>query len=128
MADKIILNNGQEIEGATISEALWNNRLVFITVPGDDIVSGAVLFGNKQNTEKMEGYHSVFKDVYIGYTSLSSISYNSVSNAVEIWMTGDENAHHEREYTVPEVYAPKAMEEKENNENGPESNDSAGED
>lgn len=128
MAEKVVLNAGQEIEGATISRAMWNRGLALIRIPGNDIVQATILFGNSQNTNKMIHYYSVYKDTYTGYTIINSISINKDDNVIEIWITGDGNEQYEHGYTIPDEYIPRdhtveTTNEEEINQNGPESDD-----
>ena len=134
MADKIVLNNGPEIEGATIVQAIWTANHIQVSVPNNDLVQMAILFGNPENTKKIEYYYSILKDVYIGYTTVTDIGLNMNGTGINILLKGDESAHMDREYTIPSNFIPEVIansineNEKETNQNGPESNDSAGSD
>lgn len=131
--DKIVLNNGLEIEGATIARSIWTDRQISVNVPGKDIIEMAVVFGNKENIRKIEYVQSVYEIVYYGYLDVITIGRNSDGNGVAVVLQGDENAHWEREYTIPSNFIPEVIaesinnQEKENDENGPEeTNDGAG--
>lgn len=121
--DRIILNDGQEIEGGTISFVSWNDGIL-VTVPGMDLVSATILFADTNKTEHMESIFTAFKDIFTGYTQIDTVNYNSDKTAVTIWMYG-ENAHHERESLLPPDYEPsyvadKILNEPKENQNGPE--------
>lgn len=122
--DKIVLNNGLEIEGATIARSIWTDRQISVNLPGKDIIEMAVLFGDKENTRKIEYVQSVYKIVYYGYLDVVTIGRNSDGNGVAVVLQGDENAHWEREYTIPSNFIPEVIaesinDEKENTVNGP---------
>ena len=129
--DKIVLKDDTEIENATITIAPWGGKKILVSIPGDDLVGAAVLFGNPDKTETMEYYYSIYKNTYYGYSILDSIGLDPVSNRVNVWMGGGANSYSENGYSIPEDYIPgtigKKIEEseKENNENGPE-NDTNG--
>lgn len=125
---KIVLNNGTEIEGATISEVMWAKNKIFVSVPGNDVVSATVTFGNPENSRKMEFYNSIYKDIYYNYTIIDNVGIDQATNSVTVWMSGAEGARHEREHTIPEYFTPENVVErlkKETEENGP-ANDSTG--
>lgn len=130
--DKIVLNNGQEIEGATVVQLIWSDSQILVSLPNQNLVQMAILFGNSENTKKIEYYHSILKDVYIGYTTVTDISINRDNTGIEVMLKGDESAHMDREYTIPHNFIPEvianSINEKENNRNGPETtgNDSDG--
>lgn len=130
--NRIILNSGTEIENGSISEVSWAKGKIFVSVPGKDLVSAAVLFGDPNNSRKMEYYNSIYKDTYYGYTVIENIGMSSDGSKAELWMSGTEGAHHERKYTVSEDFTPEAImrryqdSERKKNQNGPE-NDTDGE-
>lgn len=130
--NRIVLNSGTEIENGSISEVSWAKGKIFVSVPGKDLVSAAVLFGDPNNSRKMEYYNSIYKDTYYGYTVIENIGMSSDGSKAELWISGTEGAHHEREYTVSEDFTPEAImrryqdSERKKNQNGPE-NDTDGE-
>lgn len=130
--DKIVLNNGTEIENGSVSEVAWAKGKLYVFVPGNDLVGTAVLFGNPENSKKIEFYHSIYKDIYYGYTMIENIGMDSDNTRVEIWIAGNEDSRHEQEYTVPKEFTPEVIVkrfnelDKENNENGPESTETTG--
>ena len=134
--DKIKLNNGREIEGATIARATWAEpeKQIVVSIPDGDVIELAILFGNSENTQKIECYQSIYKDIYYGYTTVLVISQSNIGAGYEIILKGDKNAHWEREYTIPSNFIPEVIaesinKEKETTKNGPgNENDSTGSD
>lgn len=130
MADKIILNNGHEIEGATIAQTIWADKQIIVTIPGNDLVNAAAVFGIPSNIEKIEYYSTIVKDTYYGYSTLVNIRLDESGKNVDCMLKGDENAYWERGYTIPHIFIPEviadSIKEKENDSNGPESNDDSG--
>lgn len=127
--EKIKLNNGQEIENASISEAAWVKGKIFVSLPGQEIVKYTNQFGNPENTKVMESYYSIYKKVFSGYIEIDSISVNAESDRTEIWMKGTETEI-KTEYTVPKEYVPGSLDQTTEREevakNESEQNDSTG--
>lgn len=117
--DKIVLNDGTEIENGIITRDMTDKQ-IFIEIPGTNIVDAMFLFGDPNKTQKMICYIDVRKFTFAGYTTISSASLDPDGTKLHVYMTG-ENGHREMEYTVPEIYLPKEM----RSGNGAESNESA---
>ena len=115
MDSKIVLNDGTEITGGSISRSEVNQILV--SVPGDNLVENAILFNNSEKTLEMSCYYSIYKETYHGYTTIDSIAVSAFDHTVQIYMSG-ENASFEKELTVPEQYAPWAVDTEVNEDAG----------
>jgi hypothetical protein len=99
--NRIVLNDGTEIENGLISKI--SNKQILIVIPGTDIVNATITFSDKLKTKKMIAYHNIYKNTFIGFTSISSMSVRTNDEETHIYMIG-ENTSMKYEYTVPEVY------------------------
>lgn len=130
--DKIVLNNGREIEGATVVRPVWSDHMITVSAPNTDLVQMAILFGNSENTKNIEYYTTILKYTYTGYTTLANIGINYDGTGIDVSLKGDESAKMEQSYTIPHNFIPEvianSINEKEKNQNGPETagNDSDG--
>lgn len=104
--DKIVLNNGFEIQDGVISQD--GPKRVLVIIPEKDIVQAALLFGDSEKTKIMVFYTSVYKYTYTGYNTINSMSVDPDRNKTLIYLSG-EDTHVEHEYTVPEIYLPEEM-------------------
>ena len=106
MVEKIVLNDGTEIEGGIISVSSSNQIMVII--PGTNLVDNIIMLSDMNKTQVMEFYYSIYKETYTGYVSITSTAINTDKNETHIYMTG-ENPSHKREFTVSDLYAPKDL-------------------
>lgn len=103
MQNKLVLKDGTEIINGFASKSSANRLM--IRIPGNNLVTAAVEFSNKEKTEEITCYYSINKTVYKGFTDMYSIQYFSDDDYVEIWLNG-ENTSIKQELTVPAEYVP----------------------
>lgn len=109
--DKIILNDGTEIAGGMISKS--GGEQILVSIPGDDIVQAAIIFGDPNKTKKMLYTFGIFEYEYKNFINMGSLSVDKIDYKVRIYMTG-ENTEIKSSYTVPEIYVPKDIGEANN--------------
>ena len=106
MAEKIVLNDGTEIENGIIS--ISSSNQIMIVIPGINLIDNILLLSDPNKTQVMTYYYSIYKETYTGYISITSTAINTDKNETHIYMTG-ENTSHTREYTVSDLYAPEDL-------------------
>ena len=104
--NKIVLNNGVEIFEGLIS--IDGPKRIYASIPGNDIVQAALLFGDSEKTRVMICYTGVFKITYTGFTNINSIGIDDFNDKTNIYLNG-EDVNIKKEYTVPEEYLPEEM-------------------
>ena len=106
MMDKILLNDGTEIEGGFASRS--SNNELMIRIPGNRIVDAAGIFSDPNKTEHIICYSSVYKYTYTGFTEMYTIQYFSFEDYTEVWLKPPKDAEtsNDRELNVPKEYMP----------------------
>lgn len=128
MENKLVLKDGTEIKDGFASKSSRNQLM--IRIPGNDIVNAAILFNDPNKTEKIVSYYSIYKTTYTGFTIMYSVQYFADGNYVELWLIPAEDVKttEEQEIIVPKEYVPYEVNTKEEDaEDGPEGNDTTGE-
>lgn len=103
MQNKLVLKDGTEIINGFASKSSANHLM--IRIPGNNLVTAAVEFSNREKTEEITCYYSINKTTYTGFTDMYSVQYFSDEDYVEIWLNG-ENTSVKQELTVPAEYVP----------------------
>lgn len=105
MEQKIVLKDGIEIQGASVTIEPWSGNLLCV-VPGTDVVGTTILLGDPQKTSEIVFYHDVKKDIYTGYIHVKLITVDDNNKVINVWLYGDGDEKQETDYTVPIDYIP----------------------
>lgn len=104
---QIQLKNGAVFSNSILSYETSGNQLL-LTIPGNDIVQFATLFGNPKNTEEISYESGFFRDYYFGYTRLISLTAAGDGSMI-IRLGAEGETSTKKEYAVPEEYVPEYL-------------------
>lgn len=104
--NRIVLYDGTTIKDGFASRSSRNQLMV--RVPGSDIASAVILFGDPEKTQEIVCYYGIHKTTYIGYINMYSAQYFADEKYVELWLQPPEDGKTsmEQEITVPKEYVP----------------------
>lgn len=108
----IVLKDKTEFKNSILADSSYDRSLM-LTIPENDIVKYAVLFGDPEKTKAISYTSGFFTTIYEGYTVLKSIT-DVPEEGRTIVRLGAKNITNKRtEYAVPEEYVPEELRIKE---------------
>lgn len=103
---RIKLKDGTHFNDSVLSYQTHEDQLL-CTIPGNDIVQFATLFGNPENTEEISYESGFFIYFYFGFTKLISLTADNEGMLIRLGAEGETGT--KKEYAVPEEYVPESL-------------------